>query len=54
MTRELVTVRPDTDASEAIDLLVKHRVSGMPVVDKGRLVGQVSRRDVLGAIEKIR
>lgn len=48
MTRELVTVRPDTDASEAIDLLLKHRISGMPVVDaSGKLVGILSERDCL-------
>jgi len=48
MVRELVTVRPDTDAYDAIALLLKHRISGMPVVDEsGRLVGMLSERDCL-------
>ena len=48
MVRELVTVRPDTDAYDAIALLLKHRISGMPVVDEsGKLVGMLSERDCL-------
>jgi CBS domain-containing protein len=48
MVRELVTVRPETDAYHAISLLLKHKISGMPVVDaSGKLVGVISERDCL-------
>ncbi len=48
MAHELVTVTPQTDAYEAIGLLLKHRISGMPVVDdQGNLVGILSERDCL-------
>lgn len=48
MTRQLVAVHPDTDANEAITLLLKHQISGMPVVDEaGKLVGMLSERDCL-------
>ncbi|MFH1267087.1 MAG: CBS domain-containing protein [Planctomycetota bacterium] len=48
MVKELVTVRPETDAYDAIGLLLKHRISGMPVVDQaGNLVGILSERDCL-------
>lgn len=48
MVREVVTVRPDTDAYDAIALLLKHRISGMPVVDEsGKLVGILSEIDCL-------
>ena len=48
MARQLVTVHPDTDAYEAITLLLKHQISGMPVVDEaGKLVGILSERDCL-------
>ena len=48
MVRELVTVRPETDAYDAIALLLKHRISGMPVVDEsGKLLGMLSERDCL-------
>ncbi len=48
MVRKLVTVSPETDAYEAIDCLLRHRISGMPVVDdSGRLVGVLSERDCM-------
>jgi len=48
MVRDLVTVQPETDSYAAIGLLLKHRISGMPVVDKaGNLVGILSERDCL-------
>ena len=34
-------------ASEAVDLLVEHRSRRFPVVDDGKLVGQITRRDLL-------
>ncbi len=50
MTREVVVVHPDVPASEAIVLLLKHKISGMPVVDEdGKLVGTLSERDCLQA-----
>ena len=48
MAKELVTVHPDTEAYEAIVLLLKYQISGMPVVDdSGKLVGMISERDCL-------
>ncbi|NIO47266.1 MAG: CBS domain-containing protein, partial [Planctomycetales bacterium] len=48
MAKELVTVQPDTSAYDAIGLLLKHQISGMPVVDaSGKLVGILSERDCL-------
>jgi CBS domain-containing protein len=48
MARKLITVTPETDAFVAIDLLLKHRISGMPVLDAtGTLVGILSERDCL-------
>lgn len=36
MVTKLVTLSPDMDAFEAIDLLLKYRISGAPVVDENR------------------
>jgi CBS domain-containing protein len=48
MATQLVVVRPDATSAEAIGLLLKHRISGMPVVDdEGKLVGVLSERDCL-------
>lgn len=47
MTREVVTVTPDTGFQELIATMAKHQVSGVPVVDGDRLVGVVSEADLL-------
>jgi CBS-domain-containing membrane protein len=47
MTSPVVTVEPDTEVRTIAELLVKHRISGVPVVDDGRLVGIVSEGDLL-------
>ena len=48
MSTHLVTVTKKNTILEAIDLLVKHNITGLPVVDrKMRLVGVVSEKDVL-------
>jgi CBS domain-containing protein len=48
MARQLVTVQPGTCAAEAIGLLLRHEISGMPVVDdQGNLIGLLSERDCL-------
>ena len=40
MTRELVSVAPDASIDTAIDRMLDHHISGLPVIDKaGRLVG---------------
>jgi acetoin utilization protein AcuB len=48
MTRSPVTLRPDATLADAIQLLLDHRVSCIPIVDGGfRAVGIVSWRDIL-------
>ena len=47
MIRELITIPPDTPTLEAIELMRKHRISALPVVRAGRLVGIVSERDFM-------
>jgi CBS domain-containing protein len=53
-SRDLVTVRPDEDLSEALKLMASHQVRRLPVVDEdNRLVGILAQADVaLGAKEK--
>ena len=47
MRRDPVAVSPETPIVEAIDMMMKHKVGGLPVVREGRLVGMVSERDLL-------
>ncbi|MBX3439181.1 MAG: CBS domain-containing protein [Planctomycetaceae bacterium] len=43
MATNLVTLTPDTDVFDAIDRLLKHKISGAPVVDReGSFVGVFS------------
>ena len=48
MVRDLITLHPQMDLFEAIDLLVHHEISGAPVVDdENRLLGVFSEKDCL-------
>ncbi len=48
MTREVISVKGDADVHEAGRLLIKNRISGMPVVDnENHVVGMLSSADLL-------
>lgn len=48
MTANVVTVSPDHSVRHAAQIMLDHRISGMPVIDDdGRLVGIVSEGDFL-------
>ena len=48
MTPAVLTVGPDTDVDEAIEILVNSRITGLPVVDDdGRLLGIFTETDRL-------
>ncbi|MGC2241839.1 MAG: CBS domain-containing protein [Acidimicrobiia bacterium] len=47
MTRDVVSVAPETKVRRAARLMIEGGFSGLPVVDEGRLVGVVSEADLL-------
>ncbi|GAB4196005.1 MAG: CBS domain-containing protein [Coleofasciculaceae cyanobacterium] len=48
MSRDLITVKPQTPIKEAIQILAERNISGLPVVDDaGKLVGVLSETDLL-------
>ncbi|MBF9232656.1 CBS domain-containing protein [Microvirga alba] len=48
MTREIISVGPDTSVVQAAELMLKNRISGLPVLDAtGRLVGMLTEGDLL-------
>jgi CBS domain-containing protein/anti-sigma regulatory factor (Ser/Thr protein kinase) len=51
MKEKVITVEPDTTMKQLKGILRVNRISGVPVVDKGRLVGVISMEDLLQAIE---
>lgn len=54
MSREVITVEPDALVSEVAELLERHRIKRTPVVKDGRLVGVVSRANLLHALAAMR
>ena len=48
MTKDVVTVTPDTDITHAAKLLLDNHFNGLPVVDdKGRLIGIICQDDLI-------
>ena len=52
MRTEVDTVDPEMDIYTLAEKFIKEHRRRFPVLSNGRLVGQVSRRDVLAAAEK--
>ncbi len=52
MRTEVDTVDPEMDIYTLAEKFIKEHRRRFPVLSRGRLVGQVSRRDVLNAAEK--
>lgn len=50
MTRDVITVDIDDPVSRIADLCIVHRVRRVPVMQDGRLIGVIARRDVLRAL----
>lgn len=53
MTREVQTIGPDMPIGEIAALLEKNRIKRVPVVDGGRLVGIVSRANLLQGLMSV-
>jgi CBS domain-containing protein len=47
MTRDPISLSPDTPIAEAARLLVEHKIGGLPIVAGGRLVGIITTSDLL-------
>jgi CBS domain-containing protein len=47
MTRDVITVTPETPFKQLEQLMAEHNVSALPVVDKGGVTGIVSEADLL-------
>ena len=49
MTPNPFTVAPEDRLEKAVELMLQHRIGGIPVVENGRLVGIVTESDVFRA-----
>jgi len=52
MTQDPVTIGPDAGADEAARVIARSKHNRLPVVEHGRLVGVVTRLDVLEALTR--
>lgn len=50
MTRSPLAMSPDSDLADLVSVMLASGIRSVPIVDDGRLVGIVSRRDVLAVI----
>lgn len=53
MTENPITVGPQTTLEQAAELLLKHKIGGLPVVEDNKLVGIITASDVLKAFLEI-
>ncbi len=53
MTKDVITISPDTTVEEAARVLSENQISGVPVVKDNRLVGIVSERDIIMKDKKL-
>ncbi len=47
MSRNVITIRPSAALADAVRLLRRHRIGALPVVERGRLVGILTRSKIL-------
>jgi CBS domain-containing protein len=52
MSHHPITVAPDSDLADAVDVMMSTAVKSLPVVEDGEIVGVVSRRDVVHALAR--
>ena len=50
MTKEVIYVEPDTSLFEAASLIQKHDITRLPVIEEGKLVGIISKSDLVKAL----
>ena len=52
MTEKVVSIGPDEELESLAAIMVKRRVNPLPVIEEGRLVGIVSRSDIVAMMAR--
>jgi acetoin utilization protein AcuB len=50
---DLTTVGPDATLEDAADLMIRHKVSGLPVIEAGVVVGIITETDLLVELQNL-
>ena len=53
MSRYVVSVRDDAELRDVADILDSHRIKRVPVLQEGRLVGIITRGDLVRALSQV-
>ena len=49
MTREVVSVTPDARVADIADVMVNSKITGLPVVEKGEVIGIITENDFVAS-----
>ncbi|MDD3566227.1 MAG: CBS domain-containing protein, partial [Methanothrix sp.] len=50
MTKKVFTVSPDDSVDKAASMMVRHRINRLPVLEEGKLVGILTRGDIISGL----
>jgi CBS-domain-containing membrane protein len=54
MTKDVITIKPEATVEELARLLIKHKISGVPVVnDENHLIGIVTENDLISQNKRL-
>ena len=53
MSRKVITIKPGDTVEKAAVIMLEHKITGLPVVDNGKLVGILSQGDVFRVLTSI-
>jgi len=54
MTRDVLTVRPDTDLVEVARTMQERKIGGLPVLEDGQIVGIITESDIFRRFVELR
>ncbi|TRZ91667.1 MAG: CBS domain-containing protein [Methanosarcinales archaeon] len=52
MKKKIYSISPDSTLEDASNMMVKHSVNRLPVIEKGKLVGILVRSDIIRGLSK--
>ena len=53
MEKDVYTVSPDDSIEEASTIITKHKVNRLPVIEKGVMVGIITRGDIIRGLGEL-
>ena len=53
MSKQLVTINPDTELNDIVSAMIRNNISHLPVVDNDKIVGIISDRDLVEALNDL-